>query len=275
MKKNIALFFIFFLSLSKSFLSQEVKFYGSAKAGGIIIGNGEKVAAAWLNNKKLQVDKSGTFIFGFDRDAEGIYKLRIKLKNKKIIKYEYRIEKRVYDEQRLTLQNKFINPPKRELKRIRNEIKKIKNARTKIGRLKTALFKVGFKYPVDSINITGVFGSQRILNGKPSNIHNGIDFAAKEGDSVYAITDGIVRLAANDFYYNGNFILIDHGQGLSSIYLHLSKIFVKNGQKIKKGELIGLVGSTGRSTAPHLHLGVQWYNKRIDPMSLFEIKELE
>ena len=119
---------------------------------------------------------------------------------------------------------------------------------------------------------TGVFGSQRILNGKPRNIHNGLDFGAETGDSIRAITDGIVRIAGDNFFYNGNFVLLDHGQGLSSVYLHMSKIIATNGQKVKKGEVIGLVGSTGRATGPHLHLGVQWYGKRIDPMCLFELK---
>ncbi|MEG8946206.1 M23 family metallopeptidase [Rosettibacter firmus] len=265
--------FIFFLAIS-NILSQEIKFYGEAKAGGIIIGQGKNIKAARLNEKPLIVDKSGTFIFGFDRNAKGSFTLNIKLTNKKTLKYEYEIEKRDYGEQSLVIQKKYIRPPKRELKRIKNETRIIKTARKKIGKVKTALYSAGFSYPLDSIKVTGNFGVQRILNNEPHNIHNGVDFEGAEGDSVYAITDGIVRLAGENFYYNGNFVLLDHGQGLSSIYLHLSKIFVKKNQKVKKGELIGLVGSTGRSTSPHLHLGVQWFNKRIDPMSLFDIKEL-
>ncbi|MFA7229162.1 MAG: M23 family metallopeptidase, partial [Melioribacteraceae bacterium] len=80
-----------------------------------------------------------------------------------------------------------------------------------------------------------------------------------------------VRLSGKNFYYNGNFILLDHGQGLTSVYLHLSKLNAGDGQKIKKGEVIGLAGSTGRSTGPHLHLGVQWYKKRIDPQNLLNL----
>lgn len=271
MQKNLIVFFILSIFFSKVILSQEVNFYGEPKAGGIVVGVGKNIAEVWLDNKKLQIDKSGAFIFGFDRNAKGLHILKVKFRNNRILEYKYQIEKRNYEEQKLTVANKYVNPPARELKRINREAKKIKLARSKIGKLKTALFMSGFVYPVDRINITGVFGSQRILNGIPKNIHNGVDFAAEEGDSVFAITDGIVRLAANDFYFNGNFILLDHGQGLSSVYLHLSKLFVVNEQKVKKGQLIGLVGSTGRSTAPHLHLGVQWYNKRIDPMSLFEL----
>jgi len=266
---------VFLLIFSLRIYSQEIKFYGEPIAGGVIIGKGENVKAAWLNNKQLSIDKNGIFIFGFDRDAKGKFVLRVKLKNKKLINYEYKIEKRLYEEQRLTLPKKYVTPPKKELSRIKKEARIIKQARSKIGKLNAALFSSGFVYPVDSIKITGLFGSKRILNEKPHNIHNGIDFAVGEGDSVYAITDGIVRLAGENFYFNGNFVLLDHGQGLSSVYLHLSKIFVQNGERIKKGEVIGLAGSTGRSTGPHLHLGVQWLNKRIDPLSLLEIKEIE
>ena len=158
----------------------------------------------------------------------------------------------------MTVDKKYVKPPKKLKARIKREAKLIKSAWAKVGKITTALFMKGFDYPV--------------LNGKPSDIHNGVDFRRPEGDSVKAITDGIVRIAGKDFFYNGNFILLDHGQGLTSVYLHMSKLIVKAGQKVRKGELIGLVGSTGRSTGPHLHLGVQWYKKRIDPMSLFEIK---
>ena len=119
--------------------------------------------------------------------------------------------------------------------------------------------------------VSSVFGSARILNGIPKNAHNGYDIAAPIGTSVYAMTDGIVRLAADNFYYPGNYILLDHGQGLNSQYLHLSKMIVKKGDRVKKGQKIGEIGTTGRSTGPHLHWGVQWYLRRIDPARLLEL----
>ena len=109
------------------------------------------------------------------------------------------------------------------------------------------------------------------MNGVPENIHNGLDIAKKKGSPVYASSDGIVRIAGNNFYYNGTFVLIDHGQGLTTVYLHFSKLLVKTGDRVKKGEIIGEIGTTGRSTGPHLHWGVQWYNKRIDPESLLNL----
>jgi len=102
-------------------------------------------------------------------------------------------------------------------------------------------------------------------------MHNGLDIAAPRGTPVYAMTDGIVRFVADNFYYSGNFILIDHGQGLNSSYLHLSRTFVKEGEFVKKGEKVGEIGTTGRSTGPHLHWSVQWFGKRIDPAILLKI----
>jgi murein DD-endopeptidase MepM/ murein hydrolase activator NlpD len=269
MKKNIL---ILVLITASNLLAQEVKFLGEAKPGGILIGRGENIISVQLNKINIQVDESGIFILGFDRDAEGAFQLIIKFKNKKVVSYDYNLEKREYEEQSLHIAGKYVNPPRKMLPKIMNEQKAMKAARADVGKLKSALFLSGFVYPMDSLDVRAVFGSQRILNGKKSNIHNGVDFHAVVGDSVHAISDGIVILAGNNFFYNGNFILLDHGLGLTSVYLHMSKLLVNNGQRVKKGELIGLAGGTGRATGPHLHLGVQWFNKRIDPMSLFEIK---
>ncbi len=264
--------FIFLFSLSIYLNAQQINFYGQAKPGDVIVGEGKNIKSAWLNDQKLLVSKSGMFIFGFDHDAKGKQKVRVLFNNKKTKVFTYVLEKREYEIQKLHLERKYVTPPKSEIKRIREEMLKMKAARKKIGKLAAALYSTGFSYPVDSVDITSVFGSRRILNGKPHNVHNGIDFGAEEGDTIRAITDGIVRIAGSNFFYNGNFVLLDHGQGLSSVYLHMSKIIAKDGEKVKKGEPIGLIGATGRATGPHLHLGVQWYNKRIDPMCLFDMK---
>ena len=265
-------FLLLIVCLSISMNAQEIKFYGEAAQGGIVIGKGEKLVSATLNNTKLQIDKNGVFLFGFDRNATGKYLLKVRFKNKKTEIYEYIIEKKEYEKQHLRLASKYVTPPKKLERRIRHEAQLMKSARAKAGKVKDALFMEGFVYPVDSVDIRSTFGLQRILNGKPSNVHNGLDFGGSEGDSIRAITDGIVQIAGKNFFYNGNFVLLDHGQGLTSVYLHMRKIIAKDNQKVKKGEVIGLIGETGRATGPHLHLGVQWYKKRIDPMSLFEIK---
>lgn len=260
---------IFFVFVST--YAQEITFSGEAKPAGIIIAKGENITSARLNKQELLVDKDGTFIFGFDSDAKGKFILRIKQKNQKEKVFTYVLEEKEYEKQSLSIPKKFVNPPKRFLKQINRETAKMKNARAKMTGVKTAYYNEGFVLPVDSVRVTAEFGGQRILNGKKKKDHNGIDFGGDEGDSVYAISDGIVRIAGEKFYYNGNFVLLDHGQGLSSVYLHLSKLHVKNNQLVKKGELIGEIGSTGRSTGPHLHLGIQWFKKRIDPANVLNL----
>lgn len=262
---------ILILLFSITTFAQPVKFYGEAKQGGIIIGEANNVVSASLNNTKLQIDKNGIFLFGFDRNAYGKYLLKVIFIDKKVETIEYDLEKKAYEEQRLSLATKYVTPPKKLRNRIQHEEQLMKSARAKVGKNEDALFMAGFVYPVDSVDIGASFGLQRILNGKPSNVHNGLDFSGNEGDSIRAITDGFVRIAGQNFFYNGNFILLDHGQGLTSVYLHMSKIIAKENQKVKKGEVIGLIGETGRATGPHLHLGVQWYKKRIDPMSLLNL----
>ncbi len=157
--------------------------------------------------------------------------------------------------------------------RIKREREITKSAKEKIGNISNALFSKGFIKPINGGRISSVFGSQRILNGVPKSPHNGIDIAVPRGTPVEAMSEGKVLLSADNFYYAGNFIIIDHGLGLNSMYLHLSESFVKEGQMVKKGEVIGKVGTTGRSTGPHLHWSVQWFEKRIDPNSVFDFNK--
>ncbi len=266
-------FVILFLISSGVVSSQELEFFGEAKPGSIVIMKGEEVKYAILNGDTLQVDPRGYFVFGFDRDQTGDYLLKVKLGSGKVIFKRFKISKRKYKIQRINnLKKKYVTPPKKELDRIARERKIIKEKRKAIGLIDSALYASGFIRPVKGGVLTSRFGSQRILNGKPKNAHNGLDIAAPRGTPVYAMADGVVRFVADNFYYSGNFIIIDHGQGLNSSYLHLSKTLVKEGDFVKKGEKIGEIGTTGRSTGPHLHWSVQWYNKRVDPAVLLKIK---
>jgi murein DD-endopeptidase MepM/ murein hydrolase activator NlpD len=266
---------IFFVSIFFAFSilgAQSIKLFGEAKPGNIVIGQAENVKSITLDKANIPIDKNGYFIFGFDRDAKGTHVLKIKYKNRKTEIQKIVLQKREYEIQKLNIEDKYVKPPKNELKRIAKEAKEMKSARKIIGKINTAYYSAGFIYPVENPELTGLFGSQRILNGVRKKPHNGIDFSAEEGVPVSAISDGKVIIAGNDFYYNGNFVLIAHGHGLTSVYLHLSKIDVKTGDTVLKGQKIGEVGSTGRSTGSHLHLGVQLNNKRIDPLSLLEMK---
>lgn len=277
MKKFLIIIIIFLLFTSIN--AQDIKFFGEAKPGNIVFAIAENIEYASLekvgksgSKKKLLFDKNGNFIFGFDAEAEGKYVLRVKQKGIKEKTFIYEFEKIVYEKQKLSVASKYVTPPKRFAKKIAEESIKMKRARAKTNNVKEAYYLSGFRFPVDSVTITSDFGLTRILNGKPKNLHNGLDFRGGVGAPVYAISDGIVRLAAENFYYNGTFVLLDHGQGLTSVYLHFSKLNVKTGDRIKKGDLIGEVGSTGRSTGPHLHLGIQWYNNRIDPNCVLGLK---
>jgi|WetSurMetagenome_2_1015567.scaffolds.fasta_scaffold291618_2 murein DD-endopeptidase MepM/ murein hydrolase activator NlpD len=271
MKRTIIFFVFLCISLS-TLNAQSIELYGEAKPGNVIIGKAEKVKNITLDKIKLPIDKSGYFIFGFDRDAKGTHKLKIRYKNGNTEVRKIVLQKREYEIQRLKIADKYVKPPKNELKRIEIETAEMKSARKNVGKIDTAFYSSGFVYPVENPKLTGSFGSQRILNGVRKKPHNGIDFTAEKGTPVSAICNGKVIIAGNDFYYNGNFVLIAHGHGLTSVYLHLSKLDVKTGDIISKGQKIGEVGSTGRSTGSHLHLGVQLFNKRIDPLCLLEMK---
>ena len=130
-------------------------------------------------------------------------------------------------------------------------------------------FKSQFIMPVEGI-ISGVYGSQRILNGKPRWPHYGIDIAAKKGTEIKSSATGIVTMAEPDLYYTGGTIIMDHGHGISTIYSHLASLSVKVGDEILQGDIIGTVGSTGRSTGPHLDFRLNWFQTRLDPMSVLK-----
>jgi len=264
--------FTLVLLLSTITFSQQLKIYGTPRPGNLLLGIAKNAKNVMLDNKTLDFDTLGVFIFGFDRDEKGTHTLKIKFKNNKSISKKLKLKKRRYKIQRINrMKQALVTPPKRALKKIKQESLMMKKARKKVGKLKVPYFEQGFIRPVKGGNLTGVFGSQRILNGIPKSPHNGLDINVPKGTPVKAAAGGKVLIAGNKFYYNGNFVLIDHGFGLTTVYLHFKKLNVKTGQMVKKGDIIGYVGATGRATGPHLHWGAKWYNKRIDPMSLLNL----
>jgi murein DD-endopeptidase MepM/ murein hydrolase activator NlpD len=270
MKKSILIISIF-LSLLLTINGQNLKIIGKAEPGNILVGIAKNTSSVFLNDTRLAIDNNGTFVFGFDRDASGTHNLKVVYNDGKEEIKKIKLPKRKYQVQKLKMASKYVTPPMEELERIDQERELMKKARAEVGKIDSALFISGFIKPSEG-RISSVFGSQRILNGVAGNPHNGIDIAADAGTPVYAASDGAVIIAGEDFYYNGNFVLLDHGQNLTSVYLHMSRLSVRTGDFVKKGQKIGEIGSTGRSTAPHLHWGVQWYKNRIDPMSLLNIK---
>ena len=252
---------------------QDIKFFGEFIPGSAVFGNAEDAKDVWLDKEKLQIDSSGNFAFAFDRDDKGSFLLKIKLKSGKVYLKNIELPEREYEIQRINKMNPDkVQPPQKENEKINIEREIIKQARAKIGVIDTAYYSSGFVKPVKTNRQTSVFGSQRILNGIPKNAHNGLDYGAPTGTPVYAMADGLVYLTGEDFFYNGTFVFLDHGQGLNSSYLHLSKLDVNDGEYVKKGQKSGEIGTTGRSTGAHLHWGVQWYSKRVDPALLLKIK---
>ena len=242
-----------------------VEFKGKFFQGHFIIGQTEPGSKILIDKKEIKVSKDGYFVFGIDRDR----KFDILITNisdgkkEKIIK---KVFKRKYNIQKIDgLPEDKVTPPEEVYKRIKKENNAIGEARAINSNLN--YFKNKFIMPLDGI-ITGVYGSQRILNGKPKWPHYGIDIAAKQGTQIKSSGNGIVTMAEDDLYYTGGTIIMDHGHGISTIYSHLENVLVSVGDKINQGDIIGTVGSTGRSTGPHLDFRINWFQTRLDPMSV-------
>ena len=245
--------------------SNAVEFKGKFLQGHYIIGITDPSAKIIVDKKNVKVSQDGYFVFGIDRDRKfdvTITKI-IDGKKEKIIK---KVLKRKYNIQRIDgLEESKVTPPESVYKRIKEENNKIGEARAINSDL--PFFKNQFIMPVDGI-ISGVYGSQRILNGKPKWPHYGIDIAAKKGTKIKSSATGIVTMAEKDLYYTGGTVIMDHGHGISTIYSHLESLNVNVGDEILQGDIIGTVGSTGRSTGPHLDFRINWFQTRLDPMSV-------
>ena len=236
---------------------------GQLQPGGLIHVQLEPGSSARLNGNQLSVSRDGLLVFGFGRDASVDQVLEIKEPNGLTKKQKLTLQKRIYKVQEIhgLPKNKVI-PPIAQIKRIVSERHLISSKRNKKSNRRD--FLGGFSWPVKG-RISGVFGSQRILNGAPRSPHYGLDIAAPEGTPVLAASSGVISLAHENMFFTGKTILIDHGFGVSTIYVHLSEISVEVGQRVKRGQLVGRVGMTGRATGPHLHWGLSWGQVRLDP----------
>ena len=255
------IFIIFFLFFTTTSFATNLK--GKFIQGGFIIGETEPGSKVTIDKRKVKVTKEGFFVFGLGRDRKYDVVINIEKngEKEKIIK---KVLKRKYNIQRIDgLDEKKVTPPKEVYERIKKENKLIGSARAVNSDL--IFFKNKFVLPIENSIITGVYGSQRILNGNPKWPHYGLDFAAEEGTEIKAMLDGVVTLAEPDLYYTGGTLIFDHGHGISTLYMHMEKLFVKNGQKVKQAEVIGTVGSTGRATGAHLDVRLNWFDVRLDP----------
>lgn len=235
--------------------------------GGLVTGKVEPGTKLTLDGQPVAVAPDGSFIIGFGRKAKAKMVLRAEPPEGLPETRELAIEKRKYKVQRINgLPQRKVSPTKPEdLARIKKDQVQIADVRKRTT-LKT-FFDTGFMWPVEG-PISGVFGSQRILNGEPRSPHNGVDVAAPRGTPVKTMGDGIVALVNQDMFFTGKTVMIDHGLGLTSVYIHMDKITVKEGDFVTKGMQIGTVGATGRVTGPHLHWGVSWFKTHLDPALL-------
>jgi murein DD-endopeptidase MepM/ murein hydrolase activator NlpD len=204
-------------------------------------------------------DANGVIIIGFDRDEPAAF---ARVGDRRV---NFTITPREYDISRIDgLPSNMVSEySEEELTRIRAA-----SARKRVGfasQVEEIGFRDGFIYPVTDHTKTTNFGAQRVLNGEPKRPHFGVDLAAPTGTQILAPADGIVSLADDDMYFEGSLIMIDHGQGLISYYLHNEDVMVTEGQRVVQGEQIGTVGSRGRSTGPHLCWRLKWRGRNLDP----------
>ena len=241
---------------------------GTPIQGGLLFGRAEPGSRAFLDDAEIAVSEQGDFVIGFDRDETGqrILKIAGPEGTEEVITLQ--IAQRQYDIERVDgLPPATVRPDPEALQRIRDEAAMVEAARSR--RDDRTDYIGGFAWPASG-RISGVYGSQRILNGEPGRPHYGLDIAANEGSPVYAPADGIVTLAHPGMYFSGGTIILDHGQGLSSSFLHLSRILVTAGTSVHKGDVIARVGATGRASGPHLDWRMNWLDRRVDPQLLMQ-----
>jgi len=254
------------LLAAASVAASEVTFKGDFTQGGLVIGRVEPGARVTVDGQPVRVSDGGAFLIGFGRDSPAKTSIRIAYSDGRAIDRTIGVTARKYDVQRIEgLPATQVTPDATALKRIQSERTQINKARA--SDMARTFFASGFAWPTRG-RISGVFGSQRILNGEPRQPHNGVDVAATGGTPVKAPADGIVALAHPNMFFTGKTVMIDHGHGLTSIFAHMNAIKVKPGQRIAKGTLIGTVGKTGRATGSHLHWGVTLFKTHLDPQLL-------
>lgn len=173
--------------------------------------------------------------------------------------------------QKLTVNKKYVEPPASEKKRIEKDREKVAKALQQ--QLPEKLWELPFERPVPG-GVSSLFGMRRVFNGQPRSSHKGLDLRGAEGTPIKACADGVVALV-DDLYFSGNTVYVNHGDGVFTAYLHMSEPKVKQGQKVQKGDLIGLVGSTGRVTGPHLHLSLIVQGQSVDPQPLLKTEPVK
>lgn len=246
--------------------ASELHLEGELIQGGLVRGQVAPGSAVWLDGRDLRVSADGWFVFGFGRDAAPRAELVVRHPDGREDRRALDVAARTYEVQRVDgLPPRQVTPSEEDLVRIRAEAKLIEAAKARDS--EGLGFTQEARWPALG-PISGIYGSQRILNGEPRSPHRGVDVAAPAGAPVGAMARGVVSLAEPDLYFTGGTVMVDHGHGLHSIYVHLQDVLVEVGQDVAQGAPLGTVGATGRATGPHLHWGIYWFDEAVDPALL-------
>ncbi len=249
-------------------LAAALEFQGIWQQGAMLVGHTKPGNKVVFQDRNVSLTPQGYFVIGLSRDVKGPVVVDVH-NGKGSQQYSYSVAQREYKVQRVDgVPQRTVTPPSAEvLERIRREGRLVRQARADNDRRED--FLQGFIKPLEG-PITGVYGSQRVYNGVPKNPHYGLDIARPTGTVVVAPAAGIVKLVHADMYYSGGTLVLDHGYGLTSSFIHLSGALVKEGQRVEAGDAIAKVGSTGRATGPHLDWRVNWFSVRLDPALVLE-----
>ncbi len=266
MRSLLTIMVCVFLVFSTALPVQAQKLEGVLQQGAMVVGHVVPGGQVLLDGQPIKVSDQGLFVLGFDRDAK-LESLLVVVDSQGISREtKLHIKKRSYNIQKIEgIAKKIMSPNPENVKRARSESALVRKARAFL--LDRLDFAGPFKWPLAG-PITGVYGSQRVYNGQPKRPHYGVDVAAPTGTPVSTPAPGQVTLAHQDMFYSGGTLIIDHGHGVSSTLMHLSKVLVKVGDEVTPGDIVAEVGAGGRATGPHLDWRMNWLKARIDPQLL-------
>jgi len=258
--------FLFGSILSFAALATDLTLKGELTQGSLMRGYAPSASQVLLNDMPLKLSVEGYFAFGFGRDAKLSHELSWLDEQGQKHSKQLELQPRTYQEQKIQgVASKYVSPPKEVSERIAQDNQQIGQARSLND--ERIDFYQEFIWPAAG-PISGVYGSRRVFNGVPKRPHFGVDVAGPTGTPVYAPANGVVTLFEPDMYYSGGTMIIDHGHGVSSTFLHLSKGHVQAGTKVKQGDLVAEIGATGRVTGAHLDWRINWFKERLDPALL-------
>ena len=247
---------------------ERVVFPASVPQGALVFGKVPPGSQVRYRERLLRATGYGTVALGVGRDETGPLKVDVTLPSGRMEPVSIAVTPRDWPVEHVNgVPPKTVNPPPEIAARIQREQALVTAARERDD--ERTDFALPFQWPVQG-RISGRFGNARVYNGQPGAGHSGMDIAAPDGTPVKAPAGGVVTFASPDLYLTGGTVLLDHGHGVSSNFLHLSRIDVKVGDRIEPGQVIGAVGATGRATGPHLHWGMNWFDVRIDPLLVLE-----